>query len=497
MGPVFRTVSAFVLILICVTPCQSSQPATRGQGLDALVGEAVDIGLSTISYRADRKEGRNPTETQWMTSGEDGTLCGLMWEEMRYLTEVTLQWPKEAGNIPAAEDLLLETWGMNTSYLSPPGPRTQFSWWLGEWKIARVKPVVRDNGRTHVYELPVPVHTKMMRVRHRRVFKPTRIAVPEVQVKGPETLVWKKMRVKLEYGFGADAGKKISGSLESYNGIIGKLSPFENDASTRISAASRWTSKAKGKSPRGIVAELLYTTEKEPTAKDSGLFLEITQGNYDNLRFNLSTRYYPMVVGDRSFKYGMGMASNTSIRIHSREPITHFRSWVGNDENWTTNRGRGTVNFTVKAGDKELSRKGPFKGGDQPELIDVAVDNSNTLDLIADDNGDGQVSDQPDWGEAVVTTSSGRKIRLDKIKVWYDLKGKSIGARTVITVRTGNGAFSFVPADLEGGEPIYVPDHGFYITKADSETTAEQYARQIEGQKTIRERVREMPEAGR
>ncbi len=494
MWPIPRPVLLPLFILICVVPCGFSQPAIHGDGLDALVGEPADVGLSAISYRADRRQGRNPTETQWLTSGQDGTLCGLMWEEMRYLTEVKLQWPVGTQNTPAAADLLLETWGMNTSYHSPPGPRTQFSWWLGEWKIARVEPVVEDNGLTVVYGLRLPVETKMMRIRHRRVFKPTQMAVPDLKVKGPETLVWKKMQVKLEYGFGADSGKAISGSLESYNGIIGKLAPFEGDATTTIASALGWTSKGSSNCPRGIVAELLYTTEMEPTDKSSELFLEVTQGSYDNLHFNLCVRNYPMVVGDKSFKYGIGTVSNTTIRIHSPEPITHFNSWVGNDENWTTNRGRGSVNFIVKAGDKELSRTGPFRGGDQPVQVDVAVDNSNKLDLITDDNGDGQGSDQPDWGEAVITTNSGKKTRLDKIKVWYDLRGKSIGARTVITVRTNNGVFSFSPAELESGAPIYVPDYGFYITKANSETAAEQYVKQIEDLKTIRERVRQMPE---
>jgi len=494
MWPVFRSVLLVVLILVCAVQCVSSQPMHRGAGLNALAGTAVDIGLSAISYRADRRPGRNPTETQWMTSGQDGTLCGLMWEEMRYLTEIKLQWPEGTENVPAPADLLLETWGVNTSYHSPPGPRTQFSWWLGEWKIARVEPVAKDNGRTYVYELRVPVETKMMRIRHRRILRPTQIAVPDLQVKGPETLIWKKMQVKLEFGFGPDSDKAISGSLEGYNGIIAGLTPFEGDATTTIMSPLGWTSTGNGDGPRGVTLELFYTTEKEPMGKDSGLFLEVTRGSYDNLHFNLCARNYPMVVGDKSFKYGIGTISNTTIRIHSPEPITHFSSWVGNDENWTTNRGRGSVNFIVKAGDKELSRVGPFKGGDQPARIDVAVDNSNTLDLIADDNGDGQVSDQPDWGEAIITTSSGKETRLDKIKVWYDLKGRSIGARTVITIRTDNGIFSFAPADLEGGEPIYVPDYGFYIAKADSETTAEQYVKRIKDLKTIRERVRQMPE---
>ncbi len=120
--PAFAIIPVLSLTLVCANPGGSLQPARRGDGLDALVGEAVDLAGSAISYRADRRQGGNPTETQWMTSGEDGTLCGLMWEEMRYLTEVKLHWSEGTEDIPAADDLLLETWGMNTSYHSPPDP---------------------------------------------------------------------------------------------------------------------------------------------------------------------------------------------------------------------------------------------------------------------------------------------------------------------------------------------------------------------------------------
>ncbi len=68
--------------------------------------------------------------------------------------------------------------------------------------------------------------------------------------------------------------------------------------------------------------------------------------------------------------------------------------------------------------------------------------------------------------------------------------------RTVVTVRTTAGSFSFAPKDLEAGEPILVPSLGFFVSKAGSHPSARGYARQIAAHKpgTIRQRVRQMPE---
>jgi hypothetical protein len=68
--------------------------------------------------------------------------------------------------------------------------------------------------------------------------------------------------------------------------------------------------------------------------------------------------------------------------------------------------------------------------------------------------------------------------------------------RTVVTVRTAGGSFSFAPKDLECGEPILVPSLGFFVAKSGSGQSPQQYAEQLAGKKlsTVRQRVRQMPE---
>ncbi|MCL5099359.1 MAG: hypothetical protein M1608_17860 [Candidatus Omnitrophica bacterium] len=68
--------------------------------------------------------------------------------------------------------------------------------------------------------------------------------------------------------------------------------------------------------------------------------------------------------------------------------------------------------------------------------------------------------------------------------------------RTVVTVRTAAGNFSFAPRDLEAGEPLLVRSMGFFVTRCGSGLSGLPYQRQTaaKGLETIRQRVRHLPE---
>ena len=67
--------------------------------------------------------------------------------------------------------------------------------------------------------------------------------------------------------------------------------------------------------------------------------------------------------------------------------------------------------------------------------------------------------------------------------------------RSIVTVRTTSGSFSFQPVDLEAG-PILAPEYGFFVALASANVTAEAFQKELaaKGLKTIRQRVQEMPE---
>ena len=68
--------------------------------------------------------------------------------------------------------------------------------------------------------------------------------------------------------------------------------------------------------------------------------------------------------------------------------------------------------------------------------------------------------------------------------------------RTVVTVRTVAGSFSFAPRDLESGDPILVPSLGFFIARAGTGQMADSYTQSLAAKRlrTIRQQVRSMPE---
>ena len=68
-------------------------------------------------------------------------------------------------------------------------------------------------------------------------------------------------------------------------------------------------------------------------------------------------------------------------------------------------------------------------------------------------------------------------------------------ARTIITVRTSAGSFSFQPVDLATG-PILAPEYGFFVANAAANTTAQAFTQELAARnlKTVRQMVREHPE---
>ncbi len=79
--------------------------------------------------------------------------------------------------------------------------------------------------------------------------------------------------------------------------------------------------------------------------------------------------------------------------------------------------------------------------------------------------------------------------------VWSQQARVEEANRTIITVRTKSGAFSFMPADLETG-PILAPECGFFVARAGSGVTAAAFERELasKGLKTIRQCVRQREE---
>jgi hypothetical protein len=80
-------------------------------------------------------------------------------------------------------------------------------------------------------------------------------------------------------------------------------------------------------------------------------------------------------------------------------------------------------------------------------------------------------------------------------KVWpYNCEPEDV-ARTIITVWTKSGNFSFTASDLERG-PILAPEYGFFVRPADKSGTAAEFIEELKAKNlaTVRQRTRQHPE---
>jgi len=132
----------------------------------------------------------------------------------------------------------------------------------------------------------------------------------------------------------------------------------------------------------------------------------------------------PMTIGPKAFSHGLGTHSVSHVRIQSPEPIERFAAWVGVDNNDRTSGGRGSVVFSVSAGDRELYRSKTLRSGQPPERIEVDTHGALVIDLHVGDAGDGPGSDHADWADATITTQGGTTVLLDEIKAPADAESR-------------------------------------------------------------------------
>jgi len=116
---------------------------------------------------------------------------------------------------------------------------------------------------------------------------------------------------------------------------------------------------------------------------------------------------------------------------------------------------------------------------------------------LAGDSGT-QMTQTSSWQSRLSHRANRRGITLSLLYLGYhdtpiwpgqaDIKDVN---RTIVTVRTKSGNFSFLPADLEKG-PILAPEYGFFVAKVGDPVSAAAFRKQLEakGAKTLRQEIR-------
>jgi alpha-galactosidase len=146
--------------------------------------------------------------------------------------------------------------------------------------------------------------------------------------------------------------------------------------------------------------------------------LEVRRQDHSHLHFGQSCIDTPMRVGSKAFRHGLGTHAFSEIAVDVPPGAKAFRAAVGVDNNADTGGARGTVQFSVEAGGRELLRTPTLRGGQEPEMVNITLpEGCREIVLKVNDGGDGVTYDQADWADARFAMADGSEKRLDENQV--------------------------------------------------------------------------------
>ena len=145
---------------------------------------------------------------------------------------------------------------------------------------------------------------------------------------------------------------------------------------------------------------------------DSASLLRVTRARQD---YALPTKDLcchtgaPLHIGQQTFKKGLGAHANGEVVLELLKPSKRFVAYVGIDNNPDTQGAKGSVRFIVRANGAERFRSPICRGGEEPVKVEVDLAGASSLELVAEDAGDGHSYDQADWAEASLEAADGTR----------------------------------------------------------------------------------------
>ena len=271
-----RTRQMTVLLAVIIMDVLCAAKAAAGvmdmNMLDQMAGQPVDISPWTYVWRSDRAVQEKPEayfiprrleriDTVYRTAyaalpepelkslyydqpdilkpllpKPKGALqTGLLWTGGVADAQVELNWPVDAGEIPAPDAVEVRiyptSWG-----------------WFG-WTVDRVlsNPTISADGRTWIYKCEpglkmdyaysrhVDAATEMVAVFYDGHPSPGKSVIPTLHVTSPRLGPWKRMDVEIEWGFQAGTEKSgFEGRIDTHVAITGPAAALTGDKGTTV-----------------------------------------------------------------------------------------------------------------------------------------------------------------------------------------------------------------------------------------------------------------------
>ncbi len=119
----------------------------------------------------------------------------------------------------------------------------------------------------------------------------------------------------------------------------------------------------------------------------------------------------PLRLGEKTYRHGIGVNSQSTLRVRLNRPAQALVAVVGLDRN--VDNTRASCRFHVRVGTNEVFATEILRANATPRALDVPLNGAMEFDLIVGDAGDGRGWDQGDWADAKVVLQDGSELWLD------------------------------------------------------------------------------------
>lgn len=141
----------------------------------------------------------------------------------------------------------------------------------------------------------------------------------------------------------------------------------------------------------------------------------VRRQDHSTLHFGRSCLGTPLCIGDEHYAHGLGTHANSELLVAVPAGARAFAAAVGIDRNYDTNGQRGSVEFSIECGGREVFHSPLLRGSDGPLSVQVDLPaGAAELVLKVDATPDGAGWDQADWADARFLLADGTATYLDE-----------------------------------------------------------------------------------